>query len=275
MSSLIAKARRVAFQGEPGAFGNQAAREALPHAEAVPKETFEDAVDAVRSGETDLAIIPIENSLHGRIADIHHLLPEAGLHIVGEHFVRINLQLLGLKGAPLSGVRTIVSQGPALGQCRKLIRDLKLHAQEWHDTAGSARHVAELGDPGVAAVASRLAGELYGLDVLKAEGYIRNYTVIVDPEKAGYDLQCFIQIGLQTPQSTQVEDFREAMRNMPEVLDCYHITGEYDYILRVVLKNRKGLENFMNKISSIAGVARIHTNLVLAEVKSTMALPLE
>ena len=169
MNSLIAKARRVAFQGEPGAFGNQAARESLPHAEAVAKETFEDAVEAVRSGESDLAIIPVENSLHGRIADIHHLLPEAGLHIVGEHFVRINLQLLGLKGAPLAGVRTIVSQGPALGQCRRLIREMKLHAQEWHDTAGAARHVAELGDPSVAAVASRLAGELYGLEVLKAD----------------------------------------------------------------------------------------------------------
>ena len=111
---------------------------------------------------------------------------------------------------------------------------------------------------------------------LEKEGYIRNYTVIVDPEKAGYDLQCFIQIGLQTPQSIQVEGFREAMRKMPEVLDCYHITGEYDYILKVVLRNRKDLEHFiMNKISSIPGVARIHTNLVLAEVKSTMALPLE
>ncbi|MBN8655808.1 MAG: Lrp/AsnC family transcriptional regulator [Anaerolineae bacterium] len=111
---------------------------------------------------------------------------------------------------------------------------------------------------------------------LEKEGYIRNYTVIVDPEKAGYDLQCFIQIGLQTPQSIQVDGFRNAMRKMPEVLDCYHITGEYDYILKVVLRNRKDLEHFiMNKISSIPGVARIHTNLVLAEVKSTMALPLE
>ncbi|BCW90962.1 Bifunctional chorismate mutase/prephenate dehydratase [Alphaproteobacteria bacterium SO-S41] len=169
MTSLIAQAKRVAFQGEAGAFGNQAAREAVPHAEAVPQETFEDAIEAVRSGATDLCIIPIENALHGRIADIHHLLPDAGLHIVGEHFLRINLQLLGLKGAPVDGVRTIFSQGPALGQCRKLIRELKLHAQEWHDTAGSARHVAELNDPTVAAVASALAGELYGLEVLRRD----------------------------------------------------------------------------------------------------------
>ncbi len=169
MSTLIANAKRVAFQGEAGAFGNQAAREALPHAEAVPQETFEDAIEAVRSGAADLCIIPIENSLHGRIADIHHLLPNAGLHIVAEHFLRINLQLLGLKGAPLSGIRTIFSQGPALGQCRKLIREMKLHAQEWHDTAGSARHVAQLNDPSVGAIASALAGELYGLEVLKRD----------------------------------------------------------------------------------------------------------
>lgn len=169
MTALLATAKRVAFQGEPGAFGHQAAREAMPHVEAVPCETFEDAIEAVRSGQTDLAIIPIENSLHGRIADIHHLLPEAGLYIVGEHFLRINLQLLGQKGAPLDGVRTIFSQGPALGQCRKIIREMKLHAQEWHDTAGSARHVASLNDPAIAAVASALAGELYGLEVLKAD----------------------------------------------------------------------------------------------------------
>jgi prephenate dehydratase len=169
MSTLIANAKRIAFQGEPGAFGNQAAREAVPHAQAIPKPTFEDAVEAVRSGETDLAIIPVENALHGRIADIHHLLPEAGLYIVGEHFLRIRLQLLGVKGAKLSDVKTVFSQGPALGQCRKLIRDMKLKAQEWHDTAGSARHIAEMKDLSLAAVASTLAGEIYGLDLLKAD----------------------------------------------------------------------------------------------------------
>lgn len=169
MSTLIANAKRIAFQGEPGAFGNQAAREAVPHAQAIPKPTFEDAVEAVRSGETDLAIIPVENALHGRIADIHHLLPEAGLYIVGEHFLRIRLQLLGVKGAKLSDVKTVFSQGPALGQCRKLIREMKLKAQEWHDTAGSARHIAEMKDTSSAAVASTLAGEIYGLDVLKAD----------------------------------------------------------------------------------------------------------
>ncbi len=131
---MIESAKRVAFQGEPGAYANLAAREALPHVQAMPKPTFEDAVEAVRSGETDLCIIPVENSLHGRIADIHHLLPEAGLYIVGEHFLRIHHQLLGVKGAKLDDIRTVISQAPALGQCRKIIRDMKL------DRAELARH---------------------------------------------------------------------------------------------------------------------------------------
>jgi prephenate dehydratase len=166
--TAVNNAKRVAFQGEPGAYAHLAAREVLPHAVAVPCPTFDDAAAAVRSGETDLCIIPVENSLMGRIADIHHLLPEAGLHIVGEHFLRIQHQLLGLKGAKLANVKRVFSQGPALAQCLKVIRTLKLKAENWHDTAGSAHHVAELRDPSVAAIASSLAGELYGLEVLKA-----------------------------------------------------------------------------------------------------------
>jgi prephenate dehydratase len=167
--SAIRNAKRVAFQGEPGAYANIAAREALPHAQYVPCPTFDQAVDAVQRGDTDLCIIPVENSLMGRIADIHHLLPEAGLHIVGEHFLRIRHQLLGIKGASLAGLQRVFSQGPALAQCLKIIRDLKLNAENWHDTAGSAKHVAELNDPTVAAIASSMAGELYGLEVLKAD----------------------------------------------------------------------------------------------------------
>ncbi|MGH6871519.1 MAG: prephenate dehydratase [Rhizomicrobium sp.] len=192
-TTLISRAKRVAFQGEPGAYANLAAREALPDALAIPRPTFDDAVAAVRERETDLCIIPVENSLHGRIADIHHLLPEAGLYIVGEHFLRIRHQLLGVKGATLDGVKTVMSQGPALGQCRRIIRDMKLTAQNWHDTAGSARHVAELKDPGVAAIASGLAGEIYGLDVLKAnvEDEPHNMTRFLimapEPDDAAHD----------------------------------------------------------------------------------------
>jgi prephenate dehydratase len=167
--TLISRARRVAFQGEAGAYANLAARESLSHVMAVPYPTFEDAVTAVRHRDVDLCIIPVENSLHGRIADIHHLLPEAGLYIVGEHFHRVRHQLLGAKGASLAGLKTVFSQGPALGQCRKIIRDLKLKAQNWHDTAGSARHVAELKDASACAIASSMAGEIYGLEVLKAD----------------------------------------------------------------------------------------------------------
>jgi Lrp/AsnC family leucine-responsive transcriptional regulator len=111
---------------------------------------------------------------------------------------------------------------------------------------------------------------------LEKDGYIRQYTAVVDRERAGYDLLCFIHISLQMHQVEQVEKFREATRNMPEVLECHHITGEHDYLLKVALKNRKDLEKFVvDKITPIPGVARIHTSLVLAEVKSTMALPLE
>jgi DNA-binding Lrp family transcriptional regulator len=111
---------------------------------------------------------------------------------------------------------------------------------------------------------------------LERDGYIRQYAAIVDREKAGYDLLCFILIGLQMHQVAQVEKFREATRKMPEVLECHHITGEYDYLLKVALKNRKDLEVFVvDKITPIPGVARIHTSLVLVEVKSTAALPLE
>jgi prephenate dehydratase len=165
----ISSAKRVAFQGEPGAYANLAARQAVPHAQAVPRPTFEDAIEAAKSGDTDLVIIPVENSLIGRIADIHHLLPESGLHIVGEHFLPIRHQLLGLKDARLEDITSVYSQAPALAQCRALLRDRKLVAHTWYDTAGSAKHVAELGDKSAAAIASMLAAEFYGLKVLKAD----------------------------------------------------------------------------------------------------------
>ena len=169
MINAVASAKRVAFQGEPGAYANLAAREAVPHASAIPKPTFEDAIEAAKSGDCDLCIIPVENSLIGRIADIHHLLPDSGLHIVGEHFLPIHHQLLGLKDATLDGVTSVYSQAPALAQCRTILRTRKLVAHNWYDTAGSAKHIAELGDKSVAAIASTLAAEFYGLKILKAD----------------------------------------------------------------------------------------------------------
>jgi prephenate dehydratase len=165
----VKKARRVVFQGEPGSYSHLAAREALPHCEAIPAPTFEDAFTAIREKSVDLGLIPIENSLHGRIADIHHLLPEAPLYIVGEHFHRVRHQLLGVAGASLSSIKTVVSQEPALGQCRKIVRELNLKRQLWADTAGAARHIAELKDRTVAAIASSLAAEIHKLTVLRAD----------------------------------------------------------------------------------------------------------
>ena len=120
-------------------------------------------------GEADRAIIPVENSLHGRIADIHHLLPDAGLFIVGEHFHRVRHQLLGIKGARLEGIKTVSARRRRWDNAARSSNEMNLTAQNWYDTAGSARHVAELGDASVAAIASRSAGELYGLEVLKAD----------------------------------------------------------------------------------------------------------
>jgi prephenate dehydratase len=167
MTNAIANAKTVAFQGERGAYANLAAQQAVPHARAVPQPTFEDAIAVARSGDTDLVIIPVENSLIGRIADIHHLLPDSGLHIVGEHFLPIRHQLLGLPDATLADVTDVYSQLPALAQCRKILKGLTAH--HWYDTAGSAKHVSELKDKSAAAIASTLAGEIYGLKVLQAD----------------------------------------------------------------------------------------------------------
>lgn len=157
---------RIAFQGEPGAYSHQACRETYPEMEALPFRTFEDAIEAVRSGEADLAMLPVENSTFGRVADIHHLLPESGLFIVAEAFVRVRINLLALPGTPLSEITHAMSHTMLLGQCRGFLGEHNIHRVTGADTAGSARQVAEDGDPKTAALASELAGEIYGLDVL-------------------------------------------------------------------------------------------------------------
>jgi prephenate dehydratase len=159
----------VAFQGEPGANSHLAARGLFPDHEALALPTFEDVFQAVTEARALYGLIPIENSLAGRIADIHHLLPQSGLYIVGEHFQPIHHQLMAPKGATLEGLKSVMSQAPALGQCRKLIRALGLKVVTGPDTAGSARLVAEANDPAQAAIASRLAAEIYGLDILKRD----------------------------------------------------------------------------------------------------------
>jgi prephenate dehydratase len=158
--------KRIVFQGEPGANSHLAIHDVYPFAEAVPCATFEDCFSAITAGEADLGMIPIENSVAGRVADIHHLMPGAGLHIIAEHFMPVRHQLLGVKGAKLSDIKTIESHVHALGQCRKAIRHYGFKPVVAADTAGSAREVAEVGDKSRAAIASRLAAEIYGLDIL-------------------------------------------------------------------------------------------------------------
>ncbi len=158
----------VSFQGRPGAYSDLACRAALAGHPTLPCDTFEGAIEAVRSGAADLAMLPCENSLAGRVPDIHSLLPGSGLHIVGEHFQRVEHCLLGPPGATVAGVRRVHSHSVALGQVRGLIRELGVRAVVGTDTAGSAQLVAERGDVEDAAVASSLAAELYGLDILRS-----------------------------------------------------------------------------------------------------------
>src|SRR5580692_3544347 len=160
------KIMKIAFQGEPGANSHIAIAEAYPEAEALPCPTFEDALAAISSGEADLGMIPIENSVAGRVADIHHLLPQSGLFIVGEWFLPVRHQLMAPRGAKIADIKTVESHVHALGQCRRIIRKLGIKPIVAGDTAGSARDIAERGDKSVAAIASRLAADIYGLDIL-------------------------------------------------------------------------------------------------------------
>ena len=156
----------IAYQGEPGANSDLVSRQAYPDLIPLPCATFEDAFAAVTEGRAALGMIPIENSIAGRVADIHHFLPHSGLHIIGEHFLPIHFQLMAPKGATREGLREVYSHVHALGQCRRVIRDLGLAPHTAGDTAGAAREVAEWNDPTRAALAPRLAAEIYGLDIL-------------------------------------------------------------------------------------------------------------
>ncbi|MEM7497519.1 MAG: prephenate dehydratase [Pseudomonadota bacterium] len=157
---------KIAFQGEVGAFSHQACRDVFPAMEPMACPTFEDAFSAVKSGEARLAMMPIENSIHGRVADTHHLLPESGLYIIGEHFLPIRLQLLAQPGIKLSDIREAQSHVVALSQCRRFLKMHGIRPLIGADTAGSAKAVSEEGVEGRAAIASRLAGETYGLESL-------------------------------------------------------------------------------------------------------------
>jgi prephenate dehydratase len=208
----MAEKKKISFQGEPGANSHLAASEAYPDHEPMPCATFEDAFAAVSSGEAALAMIPIENSVAGRVADIHHLMPESGLHIVAEHFLPIRHQLLGLKGTKLEDIKSVESHVMALGQCRNIIRKLKIKPIVAADTAGSAREVSERGDKTRAAIASSLAARIYNLDILAP-----------DIEDEAHNTTRFIILAKEakwakTGSGTVVTTFVFQVRNLPAAL---------------------------------------------------------
>ncbi|MGE0854465.1 MAG: prephenate dehydratase [Hyphomicrobiaceae bacterium] len=204
--------QRIAYQGEPGANSHIACREAHPDLEPVAYATFEDALAAVKSGDVRYAMIPIENSVAGRVADIHHLLPDSKLYIVGEHFLPVHHQLMALPGASLGTIKRVMSHTQALGQCRNTLRTLGLKPVPEADTAGSARMVSESSDMSIAALASRLAAEIYGLTILKTdvedeEHNTTRFVVLADePDDAEPD------------ESPVVTTFLFRVRNVPAAL---------------------------------------------------------
>ena len=208
----MTKKLKIAFQGEPGANSHIAIVEAYPDAEPLPCATFEDALSAISSGEADLGMIPIENSVAGRVADIHHLLPASGLFIVGEWFLPIRHQLMAVRGTKLTDIKTVESHVHALGQCRRIIRKLGIKPIVAADTAGSARDVSERGDKAVAAIASRLAAKIYGLDIL-----------VEDVEDEAHNTTRFVVLARDQKWATQdsgplVSTFVFRVRNFPAAL---------------------------------------------------------
>ncbi|MDB4044895.1 prephenate dehydratase [Amylibacter sp.] len=157
---------KIAFQGVLGAYSHQACFEAYPEANVLPCNSFQAAIDAVSMGNADLAMLPVENSTYGRVADIHQLLPNSGLHIIGEHYVRVHINLLGLKGSKLSDIKSAMSHTVLLGQCRNYLKEHNIESITGVDTAGSAEIVSKNQNLNQAALASELAGKIYGLDVL-------------------------------------------------------------------------------------------------------------
>ncbi len=212
MSKQSTSANVIAFQGESGAYSQLACREFFPDREVLPCPTFEDAFVAVSEARADHAMIPIENSLAGRVADIHHLLPASGLYITGEHFLPIHHQLLAPKGIRLEQLKSVMSHTHALGQCRGTIRALGLNALISADTAGAARRISERQEPHTAAIASALAADIYELDILKK-----------DIEDAAHNTTRFLVLAA-APDDAEPEDgptitsFVFNVRNVPAAL---------------------------------------------------------
>lgn len=202
----------IAFQGEPGANSHIIANEVYPDYDVLPCPTFEDALQAVKTGHAALGMIPIENSIAGRVADVHHLLPKSGLHIIGEHFLPIRFQLMAPRGAKIEGIKNIYSHVHALGQCRKVIRKIGAKAHVAGDTAGAAREVSEWNDVTKAALAPRLAATIYNLDILAedVEDEKNNTTRFVVLSKS--------QITPPSDEGPMITSFVFRVRNIPAAL---------------------------------------------------------
>ncbi len=210
----MTSSNRIAFQGEYGANSDMASRDVFPDMDPLPCPTFEDAFNALENGDADLAMIPIENTLAGRVADIHHLLPESRLHIIGEYFMPIRFQLMVLPGVQKDEIKTVHSHIHALGQCRKIIRSNGWKAVVAGDTAGAAKLVSEKGDRSMAALAPRLASSLYGLDILAenvedSENNVTRFVVLSRDEQ---------WVKRTTPQDVIVTTFVFNVRNIPAAL---------------------------------------------------------
>ena len=159
----------IAFQGVPGAYSHLACSSVMPKAQTLACSSFSEMVLSVQQGEADFAMVPVENSTAGRVADIHHILPESGLYIIGEHFQPVNHKLLAIKGAQLSDITEVHSHEQGLAQCRKSLEKLAIKPVIHADTAGAAKDIALLGEKNVGAIASSLAADIYGLDILDAD----------------------------------------------------------------------------------------------------------
>lgn len=203
--------RRIAYQGEPGSNSHGLCLREFPEWESVPCATFEDAFAAVEAGAADLAALPIDNSIAGRVADLHHLLPESNLHILGERFLPIRFHLMAPRGASLGAIKTAHSHIHALGQCRRFLRTHALTPVIAGDTAGAAREIAEAGDPTAAAIAPALAAETYGLDILAS-----------DIEDEAHNVTRFVLLAREFEQSPRAEatvtTFVFNVRNLPAAL---------------------------------------------------------
>ena len=158
----------IAFQGMAGAYSNMACEAYLPNSKTLACNSFEDMLNSTKNGVTDYSMVPVENSLAGRVADIHHLIPESGLFIVGEHFQRVNHHLLGLKNSNLDDLKYVKRHAQGLAQCRNFIKKQKLLPVQHIDTAGAAEEISRLGDPSTAAIASNMSANIYGLKILKS-----------------------------------------------------------------------------------------------------------